>query len=182
LVQKIAQARELLVVAQIGRGNLFVELGGINFITPSLGIGERLLRAIGPHGVFRLFGVAEVFNRLAAYVRVGIFAVLVLILGEFGFPGFALVLAFLFLAVALILVAFAFGILVATLIGIFSLDQIVEDGPGEPRECFLIAHGPFEFVEVLSGPLFDERPPQLDRFPERRGRRLAGKLLAHHQA
>ena len=45
LVEKIAQPRQFFGVAKIGRGNLFVELGGEDLIAPGLLMGEWRLRA-----------------------------------------------------------------------------------------------------------------------------------------
>jgi len=52
------------------------------------------------------------------------------------------------------------------------------DGIAEAR---LMLDEPLQSVEIASGPILDQRTPQIDDFLRRRGRWLAGQPFAHHE-
>ena len=111
LVEKIAQPRQFLGVAQIGSGNLFVELGGIDFVAPVFLMRERLFLAVGLQPVIGLQRVGHVFGLFRAGFDIGVFAVFAVLVGFLGLAVFALLLGF--LVGAFILVVGILAVLIA---------------------------------------------------------------------
>ena len=142
--------------------------------TPWLGRGFR----IGHLGVVGHFGRRRIHRFRGA---VGQFVGRSLGLGghlfAFGRIGSLAVLAGLVLLVAVLaLFAFVFVGLVRTILAhIEAVEQIMHD----VAEAALIGEHALEPIEIASGALLDQGPPQLDKFARHRRRRLTGKPLAH---
>ena len=95
-----------------------------------------------------------------------------------GVGALAVLAGLLLAAVLLALLAFLLVRLgAAVLAHVERIEQIV-DGVAEAR---LVLDQPLQPVEIASGAILDQRPPQIDDLLRGRRRRLAGQPFAHHQ-
>jgi hypothetical protein len=188
LVEIAAQPIEFFRLAQVLGGNRLVVFGDEGpIVRPArlvLAVAARTTRFGGRLGVAHLGVIRHLGGERLGRFGCGIGHVLarhigfihprLRVLGVGALP----VLAGLFLAAVLLsLVAFLlvrFG--AAVLAHVESVEQIVN---GVAETC-LVFDQPLEPIEVASGAIFDQRPPQIDKLPRRCRRRLAGQSLSHH--
>lgn len=190
LVQIAAQPFQLVVVAQIFGGDDLVELRREGVILrPARLVGAAIVRTGGFARRFVLaeFGIVEGVGgrRLGAFHL----AVADLVAGRFGLlgahllRGFALRLA---LGAGLIVLAFLLIVLVLVFVGlgvaIIAKLECVEHVVDHVTELGLVVGEVFELIEPRPKLVFEHRPPQVDQFLGRRGRRETRQPLAHQHS
>jgi len=186
LIEEIAQSIEFFRVAQIGGGDRFVELRGVDAITPLVLMREGLLRPPGLHSFVGVFHVRGIGSLVGLHFRRRFLALFRIRFAELGVGHFGLgagvrsVAAFFGLGLRFtgFVRTVAFGILGEVVAHL----EIFENRARDLSEGLLVAQRAFEPREILARALFDPGTPQIDRALSTLGRFFAGQMLANDQA
>src|SRR5579862_184621 len=182
LVEKVAQPRQFVGIAQIGRGNGFVELRGKYLVSPLRRLREGQVLPPLSFGGVTVIGVSGLAGLFAAELARCFLSVFTLGFGLLTFSRFSRarfsIRTFLRLFFRLAgFLAFAFGVVAEIVTNL----QVFEDGTGQLREGFLVAIGRFNPRKIGARALLDPATPRLDGGARAFRRRKTGDALAYKQ-